>query len=379
MGEAFQFNFLEVNNENENDTNHLEESKSSKSSKSSSGNNCRSTNSCSLQSSSLLSIRYLNLGTSAVTATTHRSNDDDADDRTRLNDSSFDVLRLTDDNDESTCNKSSIYVARDTLLQRVTPDASTDIIAGSYEGGLKVWECSIDLCRYLYDIYGCGCDRRDNYHDKHNNIDRSIEVENEMTVLELGCGHGLPGCLLLKQDFLNAFVLFSDFNEYVIENATMKNVQANCCCYSIKLDVENNMNTNVNENIGRRAVFAGGDWFNLSDNLMKGWDVFHNGKVCDGKFDLILAAETTYTRSAAEATAALLTKHLKYPSGYGIIANKRYYFGCGGGSDAFISAITEFSNGLLKVETIQIFDSGSGNIRELLKITWKQKINELSK
>ena len=28
----------------------------------------------------------------------------------------------------------------------------TDIVPGKYEGGLKVWECSRDLGRYLFDI-----------------------------------------------------------------------------------------------------------------------------------------------------------------------------------------------------------------------------------
>jgi hypothetical protein len=28
---------------------------------------------------------------------------------------------------------------------------NTDIIPGKYEGGLKVWECRIDLCNYLME------------------------------------------------------------------------------------------------------------------------------------------------------------------------------------------------------------------------------------
>ena len=60
-------------------------------------------------------------------------------------------------------------------------------------GGLKVWECSVDLCDYLSD---CGWTMVGS------------------RVLELGCGGGLPGMLAAKmgaacvhfQDFVNLCV-----------------------------------------------------------------------------------------------------------------------------------------------------------------------------
>ena len=54
---------------------------------------------------------------------------------------------------------------------------NTDLVSGVYEGGLKVSECSIDLCRYLQE--------------------NAISIRGH--VLELGCGHGLPGCWVLKE------------------------------------------------------------------------------------------------------------------------------------------------------------------------------------
>jgi hypothetical protein len=46
---------------------------------------------------------------------------------------------------------------------------NSDLVSGVYEGGLKVWECSIDICNYL-----CKPEHREFLKGKR--------------VLELGCG-----------------------------------------------------------------------------------------------------------------------------------------------------------------------------------------------
>ena len=48
----------------------------------------------------------------------------------------------------------------------------SDLVAGVYEGGLKIWECSQDLTQFLYDS--------------------GLELKGKR-VLELGCGAALPG------------------------------------------------------------------------------------------------------------------------------------------------------------------------------------------
>lgn len=53
----------------------------------------------------------------------------------------------------------------------------TDLVSGVYEGGLKIWDCSLDLVDYI-----------------HLNPN---EFKNKR-VLELGCGQGLPGIMCLK-------------------------------------------------------------------------------------------------------------------------------------------------------------------------------------
>jgi len=92
----------------------------------------------------------------------------------------------------------------------------------------------------------------------------------------------------------------------------------------------------------------------------------------DGKFDMILAAETTYSSQASSDVANLLIKHLKVNTGVAFIATKRYYFGVGGGSDAFKAALSSASASLtnvkFNVETVMVYDNGASNIRELLKV-----------
>ena len=54
-----------------------------------------------------------------------------------------------------------------------------DLVNGKYEGGFKVWECSVDLAKYLYSNY---------------TTDLS-----ELSIFEIGCGHALPSLSLLKK------------------------------------------------------------------------------------------------------------------------------------------------------------------------------------
>ena len=64
----------------------------------------------------------------------------------------------------------------------------SDLIPGIYEGGLKIWECTIDLLQYL-----------------QNHQEISL---NGTTVLDLGCGNGCVGIYALK---CNASVHFQDY------------------------------------------------------------------------------------------------------------------------------------------------------------------------
>jgi len=79
----------------------------------------------------------------------------------------------------------------------------SDLIPQVYEGGLKIWECSVDLVRFLLSDHVEFRDRK---------------------VLELGCGAGLPGIFAHSQ---GAAVDFQDYNWEVIDFITITNVLLN--------------------------------------------------------------------------------------------------------------------------------------------------------
>ena len=70
----------------------------------------------------------------------------------------------------------------------------SDLVPGIYEGGFKLWECSIDLIQYF--------------------VETNARFDG-MRVLELGCGHGLPG--------IHYFLIFT----YLCNRHL--NIEVGCC------------------------------------------------------------------------------------------------------------------------------------------------------
>jgi hypothetical protein len=87
-----------------------------------------------------------------------------------------------------------------------------------------------------------------------------------------------------------------------------------------------------------------------------------------GLFDFILAAETTYSETAAIETANIIARHLKPATGTAYIATKRYYFGVGGGTSCFCEALKRQTEHRFDIEILQVYDNGVSNIRELLLV-----------
>ncbi|EDO34283.1 predicted protein, partial [Nematostella vectensis] len=176
---------------------------------------------------------------------------------------------------------------------------STDLIPSVYEGGLKIWECAVDLVEFLQES--------------------QILLQNRR-VLELGCGAGLPGIFALLQ---NATVDFQDYNEEVLEHFTLPNVTLNLAANS----------TSIEEKLEITNFFSG-DWGKLES--------FINPEKCQEKcYDVILTAETIYNVDNYDKLHSFFEAHLKRPGGVVFVAAKSHYFGVGGGIGTFATMVQE--------------------------------------
>lgn len=204
-------------------------------------------------------------------------------------------------------------------------DPDHDVVTGKYEGGLKVWECSMDLCHFLASAGG------DGYFPA---------TDKPCAILELGCGQGFPGILCLQR-VPGCEVVFSDLNREVLEETTWPNIFLNC---------------------PERSSFAkciAGDWDSLLDSAaMKGPDG------APRLFDVILSAETLYTASSCRRVHAILQAHL-HPAGFALLATKRFYFGLGGGTREFQGLL----GAPLRCTVVKSFEDGQSNVREILHIS----------
>ncbi|VVC44198.1 S-adenosyl-L-methionine-dependent methyltransferase,Lysine methyltransferase [Cinara cedri] len=185
---------------------------------------------------------------------------------------------------------------------------NSDLIPGTYEGGFKLWECTIDLLEYL----------------SNNSV-----FFNGKSVLDLGCGTGLLGIFTLVSGAQN--VDFQDFNKDVLINTTMSNVLLNC---------EDKLNV---------CKYYSGDWKSFTD--------FN-----ENKYDLILTSETIYNVNNYKKLINLFEKKLKL-SGCILLIAKNYYFGVGGSISEFIHFLKSS-----KLNSDIVWESTDGVKKTLLNI-----------
>ncbi|XP_050417971.1 histidine protein methyltransferase 1 homolog [Patella vulgata] len=187
----------------------------------------------------------------------------------------------------------------------------SDLIQGIYEGGLKVWECGIDMVNYL--------------------ISNQINIQDK-NILELGCGAGLPGIYSV----LNGakVVDFQDYNKEVIEEFTIPNVSLN-----------------QQHEVKCHCRYIAGDWGSLSSILTQ------------YKYDIILTAETIYNIDNYNKLVSVFDQLLK-EDGVIYIAAKSYYFGVGGGTRQFEQYLKD--GGKFNSHVVEVISAGVP--REILKV-----------
>ena len=214
-------------------------------------------------------------------------------------------------------------------------NGNEDVRPGVYEGGLKSWECSIDLVQYL---------------SLHPDI---LHNCNPTNILELGCGTSLPSLYLFQQALQSqsaaagAYTLhLADYNYSVLRLVTLPNVflswvlTTNSHLLTLPsgdLDVTAELKSSflsslqsANINIG----FISGAWGDEMLSLLPPSSHPQNGN----GYDLVLGSETIYEpRTMGEFTNVLLGA--LGPSGRGLVSAKRIYFGVGGSVGGFIELV----------------------------------------
>uniref|UniRef100_A0A0E0B1Y7 protein-histidine N-methyltransferase n=1 Tax=Oryza glumipatula TaxID=40148 RepID=A0A0E0B1Y7_9ORYZ len=222
---------------------------------------------------------------------------------------------------------------------------NSDLVPGKYEGGLKLWEGSLDLVKTL-----------------NSDIKEDRLLLEGKRVLELGCGHGLPGIYAILKGA--GLVHFQDFNAEVLRCLTIPNVKAN-------LLKESSQEKFTSGSVG----FFAGDWSEIDSLLLRGdadLDKSTNGHENDtayNGYDIILMAETVYAVSSLPNLYRLIKKCLRYPEGIVYMAGKKHYFGVGGGTRQFVRLVTE--DGAMQSDLLVEVADGSSNVREVWKLSFK--------
>ena len=209
------------------------------------------------------------------------------------------------------------YELKNSIIKSAKIPENTDLVKGIYEGGIKIWECSIDLLNFLPSIY------------------ENINLNNE-NILELGCGHGLPGIYLLLK---GGNVTFQDFNKEVLDIITKGYL--------------NQLKEKFNLDLFNKSSFENGDWGNFKS---------------DKKYNIIISCDTLYNTDNYEKIYNILKNYLS-KNGKALFATKKFYFGVGGSSSEFMYFIRE--KGEFEINKIKEIDDGISNLRLIVEIKWK--------
>jgi protein-histidine N-methyltransferase len=278
----------------------------------------------------------------------------------------------------------------DEILNKI--NKTHDIVPGKYEGGLKVWELSMDLARLIYNLNSFDLDliQNENVRQELSSVrdffrsaftTREGSTSLKFNILELGCGHALPALSVLKliedhfakntesvdsgSKTIEVSVYLQDFNENIVKNITFENVR--------KFLNESNSESKI----GYDFRFVYGDWRQIildQDNILP-----------KNFFNLILTSETIYNSQnyksllnifkeclSTQQNSTTQAKKLKtesFDSSCVLLSAKTYYFGCGGNVLEFVrmaksSAYSfKISDNLLIEQVINNDTSNSSNAK----------------
>ncbi|KAJ9479470.1 Histidine protein methyltransferase 1 [Pseudozyma hubeiensis] len=300
--------------------------------------------------------------------------------RRDLFDARFQMLIDDDDDeeDETSANGTASQHAHGNV------DAQSDLIPGVYEGGLKTWECALDLVETL-----------DALHSTASPSSWSSRLSGK-SVLELGCGTALPSLFILSQVLneelsnqpLDLTFHLADYNAQVLQLVTLPNLlltwYASTSSASYRSSTEAVHTTHERNELLRR----GQDHFDAENELAITSDLvaafsaslsqrgihlnFHSGAWSEfpptlgAKMDVILTSETIYSLESLPALVDVVSRYAG-ESALTLVAAKVIYFGVGGGVESFKETLAE-KHPQARIEPLLNVTKGVG--RTVLSVTF---------
>ncbi|KAJ2800533.1 hypothetical protein H4R21_003139 [Coemansia helicoidea] len=279
-----------------------------------------------------------------------------------------------------------------------TDSSAADVVKGVYEGGLKTWECSMDLLGHLVE---------------HG--DELFPQSAAPRVLELGCGTGLPSVHILTS-VPGASVCVQDYNRDVLELVTIPNILANTALApgdaaagdtmhavdgteTCEIDIDHRrtrvlFGDDVDGAIGHRELpeLSGEEALEADGRILQALDASKRCECVAGDwasveaamreqgrahtFDLILTSETIYDTASYSRLHSLLACLLAKPAPGSspslpppmiLVAAKSIYFGLTGSVLSFKQFVR--TRGVFDVTNV--WESGGSMGREILRMTWR--------
>ncbi|GAA5862263.1 hypothetical protein JCM8547_007786 [Rhodosporidiobolus lusitaniae] len=294
--------------------------------------------------------------------------------------------------------------------EKIYIDEQTDLVKGVYEGGLKTWECSLDLVDCL-DARGFAVDEQLN-----------TERVRGRSVLEVGCGTAIPSCAVFARLLneirtsptpegaprpRNTRLHLQDYNKQVLTLITLPNLLLTyaqhlsspspptaapdadedpappSCPEPGELEVTPDFLADFEALLERENVelrFFEGEWSGMEETVGK----VRGEEGMDGRpYDLVLTSETVYSVPSLEPLLNLLVaasaskEEDKANEGLCLVACKRIYFGVGGGELEFRRRVEERGG---QVEAVWGEGEGKGKSsgvgRTVMSVKWARKDGE---
>lgn len=166
-----------------------------------------------------------------------------------------------------------------------------------------------------------------------------------ISIAELGCGRALPSISLLSVLDLVGFrgrinLMLQDLGADTIDSVTRPSVEEGI--------------TRLSPDFRSRVFieFVAGAWADM--------------EILPNSFHIVLSSECIYREDLFDSHASIMNRMLAI-DGVAILAAKRYYFGCGGGTIEFSEYLNkQFSD--LQVDLESTFENGMSNTREIIGI-----------